>query len=120
MVARDRNFPMTCAEFERFLHPYLDGEFEADEQLEFERHLAGCEARSRTVHAETGFRDALRRTSKLAASVAPARLREKIQTGLRREHRRAVVTSWVQVSAAALVMVSVGGAYYFLRPSPRG
>src|SRR5258707_14517373 len=97
---------MTCAELETFLYPYLDGEFDAHEQLEFERHLAGCPACSQKMHSEMGFLGAMRRTRQVAAAAkAPESLRENIQGGLHRGRQRAGVSSCVKLKAAAAVLV---------------
>jgi len=111
---------MTCVELESFLYPYLDGEFDAHEQLEFERHLAACPACSQKMHSEMAFHGMLRRTGQVAATRAPESLRETIQAGLHRERRRAVVASWLKLSAAAVVLVAAGGTYYSYRPTSRG
>ncbi len=111
---------MTCAELETFLYPYLDGEFDAHEQLEFERHLAGCAACAQKVHSEVGFLGMIRRTSQVAATArAPESLRENIQMGLHRERRRAVITSWFKLSTVAAVLVAATGTYYYYRPLSR-
>jgi anti-sigma factor (TIGR02949 family) len=113
---------MTCAELETFLYPYLDGEFDAHEQLEFERHLAGCPACAQKMHSEMGFLGVMRRTSQVAATAkAPDSLRENIQGGLHRERHRAVMTSWFKLSAAAAVaLVAASGTYYYsYRPLSR-
>ena len=33
---------LTCLEVQRFLHPYMDGEFDDREELELEQHLQHC------------------------------------------------------------------------------
>jgi putative zinc finger protein len=107
---------MTCIELETFIYPYLDGEFDAHEQLEFERHLAGCPACAQKMHSEIGFLGMMRRTSQVAAAKAPESLRENIQVGLHRERQRAAMTSWFKLSAAAAVLVAASGTYYYYRP----
>src|SRR5262249_28396156 len=110
---------MTCAELDSLLHPYLDGEFEPHEQLNFEQHLAGCAECARRVHSEMAFRGLLRRTSQVAAAIrAPDSLRQSVEAGFHQEDRRAKLSSWFKLSAAAMVVLSAGAAYYFYRPAP--
>src|SRR5258708_23266666 len=111
---------MTCAELETFLYPYLDGEFDAHEQLEFERHLAGCPACAQKMHSELGFLSVMRRSSQVAAAKAPESLREAIQVGLHRERQRAALTSWFNLGAAAGVLVFASGTNYYYRPLSKG
>ena len=108
---------MTCTELESLLHPYLDGEFEPHEQSNFEQHLAGCVECAQRVHSEMAFRGLLRRTSQAAALRAPDSLRGRIEKGFQREDRRAQLSSWFKLSAAAMVLVSAGAAYYYYRPA---
>ena len=108
---------MTCTELDSLLHPYLDGEFEPHEQLNFERHLADCVECAQRVHSEMAFRGLLRRTRQVAAAIrAPDSLRRSIEAGFQREDRRAQLNSWLKLSAAAMVFFLAGGAYYFYRP----
>jgi len=109
---------MTCAELDSLLHPYLDGEFEPHEQLNFEQHLAGCAECARRVHSEMAFRGLLRRTSQVAAAIrAPDSLRQSVEAGFHQEDRRAKLSSWFKLSAAAMVLFSAGAAYYYYRPA---
>ncbi len=110
---------MTCRELEGFLYPYLDGEFEPHEQLEFERHVAVCDECAKKVHAEAGFQESVRRTRQVSASSAPEHLRHNIQIGLDRQHRRTVLGSWIKISAAAMVLAGAGGSYLLFRSVPR-
>jgi len=111
---------MTCRELEQFLTPYLDGEFGPEERIEFERHLAECPVCARKVHQETSFRETLRLRAREAARLpAPASLRDSVRVGLRLEQRRAAVTQWMRLSAAALVVVAAGSAWWHFRPPAR-
>lgn len=109
---------MTCQELERFIHPYLDGEFQPEERLELEEHLRGCEACARAVHAEREVQAALRRAARHAVqgTRAPAALRAGIERGLRSEQRRGQAVLWVRASAAALVVATAGGVWVATRP----
>ena len=42
MSARIEPSPMDCAELERSLEAYLDGEFEGADRAETEAHIAAC------------------------------------------------------------------------------
>jgi anti-sigma factor RsiW len=104
---------MTCQELERFLYPYLDGEFQPEERLEVEAHLSRCADCARRVHAEAQTQQGLRRAARHAVSNLRASdsLRSAVQNELRREQRRAQQGWWMRASAAALVVVTVGGGW---------
>lgn len=113
---------MTCSELEQFLYPYLDGEFEADEAVNLERHLASCPACATKVHAEKQFLAALRVSTQGLGTVPPApeALRARLKGGFNETHRRDTLRRLGRVSAAAAVLVMVGAsAYLIVRPIQR-
>ncbi len=112
---------MTCQELERLLYPYLDGEFQPEERMDVETHLETCADCARRVEKEREIQQALRRAARhsVQTSRAPQSLRAGIQGGLRREQRRALQFQWLRLSAAALVVVAVGGGWFALRPEER-
>jgi anti-sigma factor RsiW len=85
--------PMSCAELERSVEAYLDGEFEAREQAEAEAHLVGCEPCRRATEAAARLRRALRARLREAmgpaspAGRAPQALRQRIGVALARQRR---------------------------------
>jgi anti-sigma factor RsiW len=85
--------PMDCAELERSLEAFLDGEFEAREQAEAQLHLATCERCRATAAAKGKARDALRARLQEAmgpgsqAGRCPAALRLRVAASLARERR---------------------------------
>ncbi len=109
---------MTCQELEKFLYPYLDGEFQPEERLEVEAHLSRCPACAQRVHEEARMQQALRRAAREAVegTRAPASLRAGLREGLRREQRRTRQWQWARASAAALVVVASGGVWMALQP----
>jgi anti-sigma factor RsiW len=115
-VFEDTQTFMTCQEIESFIYPYLDGEFEPGERLEFEEHLATCQDCARKVHSQDRLREAVRKAGRKSVVVAPERLSRSIQAGLMQQSRRARLTFFGQLGAAAAVLVMVAGAYLALRP----
>ncbi len=108
---------MTCQELERFLYPYLDGEFEPEERLEVDAHLSQCPDCARRVHEEAKLQQALRHAARQAvhATRAPDALRARIQGGLRQEQQRQTRQRfWMQLSAAAAVLMMAGGGWMML------
>ena len=85
--------PMECAELERSVEAYLDGEFDAREQAEAETHLSGCERCRTLTEAAAALRTALRARLREAmgpgarAGRAPAALRARVTEALGRERR---------------------------------
>jgi mycothiol system anti-sigma-R factor len=112
---------MTCQELERLLYPYLDGEFQPEERMDMETHLATCADCARRVDEERRIQQALRRAAlhSVQSSRAPASLRAGIQVGLKREQRRTSQLQFLRASAAALVVVAVGGGWVAMRPEKR-
>jgi anti-sigma factor (TIGR02949 family) len=112
---------MTCQELDRLLYPYLDGEFQPEERMDMETHLAACVDCTRRVEEEREIQQALRRAAQhsVQSSRAPASLRAGIQVGLKREQRRSYQLKFLQFSAAALAVVAVGGGWVAVRPEKR-
>jgi anti-sigma factor (TIGR02949 family) len=112
---------MTCQELDRFLYPYLDGEFQPGERSEVEAHLAACASCTQRVEQERRMRQALRHAARqsIQQARAPQSLRAGIQGGLQREQRRAQVRQWVRVSAVALVVVAAGGTWLSFQAGQR-
>lgn len=104
---------MICQELDRLLYPYLDGEFQPEERMDVEAHLAECTDCAQQVEAEKQMREALRRAARhsVQSARAPASLRLGVEAGLRREQHRAQVGLWMRASAAALVVLTAGGAW---------
>jgi anti-sigma factor (TIGR02949 family) len=74
-----------CRDLELLLQPYVDGEFEANDQLEVEHHLAHCpECRAQV---EQGRMLKARLRSVASEVKAPASLRARIERDLRREQQ---------------------------------
>jgi anti-sigma factor RsiW len=115
---------MDCAEIERSVDAYLDGEFEAREQAEAEAHLAGCQRCRTLAESHDKLRTALRARLREAmgpqaqAGKAPAALRARIEGALARERRplwRRILSPIPLATVAAcaagalVVLVSHGG-----------
>ena len=65
--------PLSCADLERSVEAFLDGEFEAREQAEAEVHLAVCERCRRATETAARLRQALRARLRVAQSLARER-----------------------------------------------
>ena len=75
-----------CADVERFVDAYLDGEFVAADKNELERHIATCDSCSSNVRYQTEWRHAFRAAA--PRSHAPDELKRRITTQLVRASRR--------------------------------
>src|SRR5690242_8718575 len=98
---------MTCQDFDKLLHPYVDGEFDAAERLLVEEHLAGCNACAKRVHAEKAFRDAFRMKVREGSSTtrAPDSLRRNVLASIQREHRATMFRKLTPMASAAAVLL---------------
>lgn len=94
---------MDCSEIHRFLHAYIDLEFDEREEIEFELHLGQC----RSCREEVNYYRALRRTlrQKMPAQVAPLRMETMIRETLVTEER--IQRGWWSLSMATV------GAFVF-------
>lgn len=112
---------MTCQELERLLYPYLDGEFQPEERVDLESHLATCAACQGRVEDERNMQLALRRAARdsVRQMRAPDSLRAGITQGLHQEHRRAQYGVWLRAGAVALVVVTVTGGWYTYQAGER-
>ena len=73
---------MQCAEVDKFIHAYIDGEFADEDRVEFERHLAECARCRDAARFELQFKRALR--AALPRPEVPPGLRERIVADLAR------------------------------------
>lgn len=98
---------LTCAEVQRFLHPFMDGEFEGREEMEVEQHLRECEScRNEMLLYQTCKREM--RQHHMAAS-ASQELKSRIRLDLQ-QAEGGPRTSWgVTLSAAAMLCLVLGG-----------
>jgi anti-sigma factor RsiW len=74
---------MDCAEVGRFLHAYIDHEFEGRERIEFEYHLSQCESCRNEVAYYTALRSKVRDDVK--RDIPPLRLQRAISHMLEEE-----------------------------------
>jgi anti-sigma factor RsiW len=85
--------PMDCAELERSVEAYLDGEFEDRERAEAEAHVGACQPCRALVESRGRLRAALRARLREAmgpstpAGRAPEALRRRVQAALAHERR---------------------------------
>ncbi|HEY3358919.1 MAG TPA: zf-HC2 domain-containing protein [Polyangia bacterium] len=101
---------MLCAEVDKFIPAYVDGEFAEEDRVEFERHLAECARCREVARFEARFKASLR--AHLRRPALPLGLRERITaqieaapvpgSRLRRFFYRSVL-----VAAAAPVLVAL-------------
>jgi len=112
---------MDCAEFERSIDAYLDGEFEARERDEAEVHLSGCRRCAALAVSQGEVRGALRAALRQAMGPAsktgraPEALRRRISAALERERRplwrrllAPIPLAAAAATAAALLVVVAG------------
>ncbi len=98
---------MNCQEFQSYLHCYVDGELGAAETLAAATHVADCPGCRSLAERERQFRQLLRRQPR---ETAPAELRARIGSRIRRSARMAALRPWlVAPLAAAVVLVVVFG-----------
>jgi anti-sigma factor RsiW len=89
---------MTCAEFEAYLGPYVDGELGAGEMAAADSHARGCPACAALLEDERRFRQLLRLQPRESA---PPELRQRVLAAIRRSPRRRALRAWSLASVAA-------------------
>lgn len=106
---------MSCQETQDLIHGYVDGELDLVRSLEIERHLSGCEACSREYRTQEALKMVLR--SAPLRFTAPADLRRRVQTSLRKtdgsaNSRRVLqwpaVWSWAGAAVVVLLAAALG------------
>jgi anti-sigma factor RsiW len=73
---------MTCADVEKLVHPYLDGEFAAEERALVDLHLSGCPRCLELVAFQRTFKASLK--ARLHRPVMPEALKKSIVDALDR------------------------------------
>ena len=101
---------MNCEETQRLLHAYIDAELDVVNSLAIEQHLQKCAACTRAYESDQALRTALKVNSLYFQ--APASLRKRVQLAMPKIARAPHVarrTSWPWLSAAALLLLLLGG-----------
>jgi anti-sigma factor RsiW len=106
----DQGDKMDCAETARYLHVYVDGEFEGPERLDIEAHLHACAACAETARHERAFVARLRETLRADPPATPPSLRPRIAEALavvdRPRMRLAGVARWGAPAVAAAAVLT--------------
>ena len=110
---------MDCQETHKFIHAYLDGEFDEHERVAVTAHLDDCESCRNSARLEGSFRRALKNLHQPVS--APPRLRARVQQCLVEEdqsRQRKQLWRWVvvPVATAAMVVGAVQISWRSLRP----
>ncbi len=100
---------MDCAEVQKYLQVFLDGEFDEAERLDVEAHLAGCPTCRQQAELERRFRESVR--SRLVAPAAPEALRARVRAAMAAEPeagrlRRGLLWGSLPAAAALLLVLS--------------
>jgi anti-sigma factor RsiW len=110
-----------CADIERLLHPYVDGELVAEDNDVVERHAAGCERCRALLSFHAGFKAQVRarlRARPGAPVEEPARLRGAVLAALDRADAAGegpVRRPWVRLAPAfAAVFVAAAATALFI------
>jgi mycothiol system anti-sigma-R factor len=102
---------LRCAGIQRFVDTYLDGEFAETDRVEFEEHLAQCEACRLKVRAQAEWKRAIKAAA--PHERAPAALRNRVQRSIGREGgremRSAQPASFRRWATRVLPVAAAGG-----------
>src|SRR5262249_42922318 len=119
-----RAMTMDCAHVLRFIDAYIDGEFDAGDRAEMERHLAACERCHGEARRQSAWKAALRARAPRAA--APYAVHVKIQRALDAESSQGplwrrvgwrVAPALVAAGALALLVVRIQPPYALVEES---
>lgn len=109
---------MSCQYTQNLLHAYLDGELDLFRHLEVEHHLQECLTCSRAHENHQSLRLSL--GGEAVSFKAPAGLRERVQTAIRREARKTSSPRrppWSRLAVAASValafLLGAAAVYYW-------
>lgn len=105
-----------CDDFQKFIDPYLDGEFDEAERSAFDRHLTACSACRRHYEQQawmqSAIKPALRRSSRLPPA-ARDRLCERLRAAERPARMRRAAR---RVAAPLSTLAAVGAILLFVTP----
>ena len=110
---------MDCQDLERFLQPFVDGEFEGEEAVGFEAHLVECASCRGAVGEQRALKRKLREAGRAACALnppPPPGLRARVLSGLH-EQEAARRPFWQRpaLAYAAVLTVVAGSGVYYLR-----
>ncbi len=116
---------MRCADVEKLVHPYVDGELVADDNALIERHLTECARCRALVSFQAGFKGNVRarlRARPVASPEAPDRLRAAIVSALDRADERGegpVRRPWRRLAPAGAAVFAAAAAltFFIVQPS---
>ncbi len=106
-----------CADIDRLMTPYVDGEVAAADRQAVDAHLAVCPPCCARADAERAARRIVRSQASTLTRPAPAALRARCVgavlsgTPARRTGRGLRVRQWVPLSVAATVLLAVAGVF---------
>ena len=107
-----------CADIDRLMTPYVDGEVAAADRQAVDAHLANCPPCRERADAERAARRIMRSQASTLTRPAPVALRARcvgavpsFGTPARRTGVRLRVRQWVPLSVAATVLLAVAGVF---------
>ncbi len=112
---------MNCRDVHRYVHAFIDGELEAQQTLEVDRHLEACADCAHAVEFERWFKGELRRS--VGSVLAPPALADRVRGAMARADRvdraRALLPRAGAVAALAAGVVAALFLPSWLTPSGR-
>jgi anti-sigma factor (TIGR02949 family) len=96
-----------CQEVQKFIHAFLDGEFDEQEKIAITAHLSACEHCNRRAQLEEAFRRKLKES--FAATQAPPHLRASVEAALGDRRGRPAKTLLLRIVPAAAAVALVLG-----------
>lgn len=103
---------MVCESWKGKIELYLDGEMKSDEMRAFDSHVRSCPACAADVLAGVRMKRAVQVAGKRFAP--SAEFRQRIQRSVAAKPRRAVVFSWMRVSAVVAVVLVIGVVFSYI------
>ncbi|MGB0646764.1 MAG: anti-sigma factor family protein [Bradymonadia bacterium] len=107
---------LSCEEFQQFIDPYIDAEFDHAERALFDAHLSTCAGCRKQFEHRTWFQRGIRPALKRPV-ITPTLLHTRIQTRLRQERRSIDFKRSVRkFASASSAVASVGLILLFVSP----
>lgn len=105
---------MNCKDIHKFVHPFIDGEFDEREEVAFSAHLTQCSACREIVAFEEAVKEKLKQT--IVEAKAPQHLHERMRKRLDKEEKisrnfwgfRWYIWAPALGASAALLLVVIG------------
>ncbi len=104
---------ITCEDFQRFIDPYLDSEFDERERADFDAHLAICEDCRKHFEQRAWFQEAIRPILR-APTPMPGGARARLRVRLATADHPSTAQIWLKRLAVPVPILAAAAAVFLM------